>query len=821
MWYESGGKYYDGNKLHVKYTGSGGDPREAKYELEDLTPQLVVYGHLYCKDRNLNYEPVKWATVYLYDYDYSDGSYDNLSSAVLTNETGYFEFSPVENVDWDEDGGKLDISVQFIAGSGTGCVRDANNETYRSITDPYPDASGSKLSVTHYLPNDITHYKAWWVYDTLCEGWDYLADTVNYGMAGVGVYWQWDHDADYGTGINITHGHGNASGLFIFLDGKTGDDGGSANDPDVIIHEYGHGVMYKVFGDYMPPHDCSQGHWMTGISEPGCAWVEGWAHFSALAVFNDKYFTDTTYWVGPGTDTANLETRNGNLNFPDGDSCEGNIAAALWDINDSHNEDYDNLTADFSEIWDVLQDQTTDEDTFRDFYDSWCDLGHDKSKANAAIFQNRINYNSPPGIVVTVPEALHDYAKTITIAFWTTDTDGFVFDVAIFYSRDNINWNQLDLPLKSGGYSTRGEEKWWYVDWDTTLCIDEDDTVWLRVNATDNLDATSSDDTDGPFTVDNVASHHWRYFTPTDWVADQTPDCTIEVKDVTAGLDVSTAHYKYSTDGGSTWSGWIGASCTGSDGTTSYQTITAGSVPFYQDSGTQNRIKFKIDDVVGNTGESGEYTVKIDSTNPQVSVRIRITHHYGDTSDYNGVPMFNLVKAVPEGSSPLDLLQSVADVTMYEGRVYSINGINESPPYYWYLYINGIPAPDEDIDTYQLRDGEIVHWDYSSMINAGEGEGGGASGSYSAMNHPEPSTSDIVKLIPEGSTPLDLLKSVADVTMHEGRIYSINGVTESPPYYWHIYINDIQVLDEDIDSYQLRGGEVIHWARSNVGNAGE
>jgi len=107
------------------------------------------------------------------------------------------------------------------------------------------------------------------------------------------------------------------------------------------------------------------------------------------------------------------------------------------------------------------------------------------------------------------------------------------------------------------------------------------------------------------FTVDNVALHHWRDFTPTDWVADQTPDCTIREKDNTVGLDVSTACYKYSTDGGSSWSGWRSASCTGSDGTTSYQTITAGSVLFNLDSGTQNMIKFKIDDAAQSTGVMG------------------------------------------------------------------------------------------------------------------------------------------------------------------------------------------------------------------------
>ena len=112
--------------------------------------------------------------------------------------------------------------------------------------------------------------------------------------------------------------------------------------------------------------------------------------------------------------------------------------------------------------------------------------------------------------------------------------------------------------------------------------------------------------------------------------------------------------------------------------------------------------------------------------------------------------------------------------------------------------------------------------DYPAMFVHGYGGcGENITASQSTRNPPEPSRSDIVKSIPEGSTLLDLLQSVADITMRGGRIYSINGVTESSPYYWHIYINDIQVPDEDIDSYQLRGGEVIHWERSSVNIAGE
>ncbi|RLG28075.1 hypothetical protein DRO03_10685, partial [Methanosarcinales archaeon] len=77
------------------------------------------------------------------------------------------------------------------------------------------------------------------------------------------------------------------------------------------------------------------------------------------------------------------------------------------------------------------------------------------------------------------------------------------------------------------------------------------------------------------------------------------------------------------------WSVWRSASSAGSDGATSYQTITADSIPFNQDSGTQNMIKFKIDDAARNTGESEEYTVRVDVTDPPAPVILSSTHPDG------------------------------------------------------------------------------------------------------------------------------------------------------------------------------------------------
>ena len=51
-----------------------------------------------------------------------------------------------------------------------------------------------------------------------------------------------------------------------------------------------------------------------------------------------------------------------------------------------------------------------------------------------------------------------------------------------------------------------------------------------------------------------------------------------------------------------------------------------GSAPSDRDSGTQSKVKFKIDDMVGNTGESDKYTVRMGAADPEVPVVSSSTH---------------------------------------------------------------------------------------------------------------------------------------------------------------------------------------------------
>jgi len=111
--------------------------------------------------------------------------------------------------------------------------------------------------------------------------------------------------------------------------------------------------------------------------------------------------------------------------------------------------------------------------------------------------------------------------------------------------------------------------------------------------------------------IDVTVPQDWQNFSVTDvGTTGLTPTCTVQVRDLLSGLSISAGGwYRYSTDGGSTWSSWQLGTMTGSDGTTAFQTITAPNVPFNQQSASANRIQFAARDVAGNWSYSRSYTV--------------------------------------------------------------------------------------------------------------------------------------------------------------------------------------------------------------------
>ena len=93
--------------------------------------------------------------------------------------------------------------------------------------------------------------------------------------------------------------------------------------------------------------------------------------------------------------------------------------------------------------------------------------------------------------------------------------------------------------------------------------------------------------------------------------------------------------------------------------------------------------------------------------------------------EYTTGKLLDIIKRVPEGTTPFHALESVADVNTRDlsSYVYGIDGIDgsSSKRSYWYGYVNGIPVSNTPTGglagTYQLHDGEVVRWDYHKYID--------------------------------------------------------------------------------------------------------
>ncbi|RLG23253.1 hypothetical protein DRN85_09690, partial [Methanosarcinales archaeon] len=158
-------------------------------------------------------------------------------------------------------------------------------------------------------------------------------------------------------------------------------------------------------------------------------------------------------------------------------------------------------------------------------------------------------------------------------------------------------------------------------------------------------------------------------------------------------------------------------------------------------------------DTTNTTAESNELNNTTSKTFHAVDVRLKVTHHYGNTSTYNGelsdnndVAMIDVARVIPNCTTPYDLLNSEADTitgpNAVAPHVYGINSsmnrgtstwyLNQSgyesatcPPgrsIFWYCFINGVPMPSmpDPMDEYIFdKPGEIMHIDILKYVNSG------------------------------------------------------------------------------------------------------
>ncbi len=113
----------------------------------------------------------------------------------------------------------------------------------------------------------------------------------------------------------------------------------------------------------------------------------------------------------------------------------------------------------------------------------------------------------------------------------------------------------------------------------------------------------------------------WDSFQPAGWVTDTlTPTAQVFAR-ASAGLDLSTAGYRFSRDAGQTWDSWRPASTVAAHNLPDGHVLVAPGVPFGQESISANWMQFRVTDLQGKIGFSPGYKVAIDTRPPTVSLQ--------------------------------------------------------------------------------------------------------------------------------------------------------------------------------------------------------
>ncbi|MFQ6119230.1 MAG: CARDB domain-containing protein, partial [Methanosarcinales archaeon] len=134
------------------------------------------------------------------------------------------------------------------------------------------------------------------------------------------------------------------------------------------------------------------------------------------------------------------------------------------------------------------------------------------------------------------------------------------------------------------------------------------------------------------------------------------------------------------------------------------------------------KVELDLDNTIEELNEKNNYAEKILKV---IQVKILATKDYIATEEYSrSEKLVEVVKLVPDGTTPFNALQSVADVDT-GGRdftyIMEINGLRKSdnPLIVWSVYINGLPTElyyHKNSGEYYLHDGDTAHFAYCNWI---------------------------------------------------------------------------------------------------------
>jgi phage baseplate assembly protein gpV len=385
--------------------------------------------------------------VQVWDHDVLDGTDDLLATGV-TDAAGKYTlcFDGSDNDGGLSDGGQ-DVFVRFISQNTMWQVQELNT----GLLFHYDTATVNNLaSGTHdfgfMMPGDPLHMAGIQAFDATNDLWNWVIgdcwddlDPVNACPTKV-INWRWD----------------SATGTFydpaskqVFL---------LAADPgvnDITVHEVTHAVMDDVYEFSPIPNSSCPNHVITNAILPGCAWVEGFAEWTPIRVYNSPLFDFDL------STSLNLETPTWlTPTFSNGANVESRVAGALIDISDSTNESpWDKLSEGDANIWSTLLNHKSND--FTQFWSQRTADGFNVSNTggNACLYQNTIDFTfrEPLGNNVPLsrptPPPNHNYSFNTTTNYWSVvavrPPTGADYDLTLF---DNLS-QTVQLSASSLGGS--------------------------------------------------------------------------------------------------------------------------------------------------------------------------------------------------------------------------------------------------------------------------------------------------------------------------------------------------------------------------------
>ncbi|WP_210590491.1 hypothetical protein [Streptomyces sp. GESEQ-35] len=372
-----------------------------------------------------------------------DSVFDDLLAVGITDANGAYNIC-FENDDGAFGGGQ-DVYVKFVAFNQHWSVRDDDDDPYEFQFETRQNvADGDTVNYGRRMPSDPNLFRALRIFDYANEAAIWTPGRC------------WDRDDTDCFHIGLLWPTNDPSAFYDPDEDRVHLPDSRAEQPWVVDHEIGHGVMDDVYQGYEP--DIGPGclnHEVGGEEKAECAWVEGFADFYGTMVTDlfghtAPFDFDTPTWGDPA-------------NWANGPNVEGRIAGALRDLIDDDDEAYwDDFGEGEANVWEVFLDHRSDH--FQQYWQQRAADGYDVGDGPmSALYQNTIEmgFRDPltSGAEKTRPSpnppGHHNYHYDTKFRFWSvvavragTSTD---YDLELYDDRNMTQ--QLGDSLSGVGFT--------------------------------------------------------------------------------------------------------------------------------------------------------------------------------------------------------------------------------------------------------------------------------------------------------------------------------------------------------------------------------